>query len=149
MVDNLIELLLNNIVFVIIAIGGIVSFFKRMGNEGDQNKKATQTTRQAKVGNKPLSKSESSIQIEENPGHSLNDEDSSYQKALERIADRDKPNYDIKVQRSVRKHTNKSVRRLSLSKEDVRKGVLWSEILGPPRSKKPHSFSNIAKYPRR
>ena len=147
--DNLIELLLNNIVFVIIAIGGIVSFFKRMGNEEDQNKKPPQTRRQAGVGNKQQSESVSSANhTEESHGNNA-DRVSAYQEALERISDRDKPKYDLKVQRSVRKQRNQKHRSLSLSKNDVRNGVLWSEILGPPRSKKPHSFNNSARFQRR
>ncbi|WP_226656829.1 hypothetical protein [Pseudalkalibacillus hwajinpoensis] len=145
--DNLIELLLNNIVFVIIAIGGIVSFFKRMGNEEDQSKKPPQARRQAEVGNKQHSDSSPS-HAEESHGNKA-DKVSAYQEALERISDRDKPKYDLKVQRSVRKQSNKKHRSLSISKNDVRNGVLWSEILGPPRSKKPHSFNNSARYQRK
>ncbi|MCA0171823.1 hypothetical protein [Bacillus sp. RAR_GA_16] len=144
--DNLIELLLNNIVFVIIAIGGIVSFFKRIGSEEDQNKKPPQTRRQAGVENE---QTDSSINRTEESQGNKTDKVSAYQEALERISDRDKPKYDLEVQRSVRKQSNKKPRRVSLSKNDVRNGVLWSEILGPPRSKRPHSFNNRARFQRK
>ena len=148
--DNLIDLLLNNIFFVIIAIGGIVSFFKRMGNEEDQTQKPRQSGRPSAQGNQKRSESTRSTKRSgEETYDSKSDTVSAYQEALERISDRDDPQYELKVQRPVQKQTYKKHKRLSLNKRDVRNGVLWSEILGPPRSKKPHSFNNIARYPRK
>ena len=146
--DNLIDLLLNNIVFVIIVIGGIVSFFKRMGNEEDQTQKPRKSGRPSVQGNQ--NRSESTRSTKRN-GEMQDSSDtvSAYQEALERISDRDDPQYELKVQRPVQKQTYKKHKRLSLDKRDVRNGVLWSEILGPPRSKKPHSFNSIARYPRK
>ncbi|MGA9287276.1 MAG: hypothetical protein WBV93_02905 [Anaerobacillus sp.] len=146
--DNLIDLLLNNILFVIIAIGGIVSFFKRMGNEEDQTQKPRKSGQPSAQRNQHRSEPSMTTKQSEETQDSLKPV-SAYQEALERISDRNDPQYELKVQRPLQKQTYKKHKRLSLSKREVRNGVLWSEILGPPRSKKPHSFNHFARYPRK
>lgn len=131
--DNIIELILNNIVFVIIAIGGILSFFKRMGNE-DQNQNQRQNERPRRQASGPDSrppqqKKEASDEIQ-------SENVSAYQEALERISERENAQNEIKVQKPKRSSDKK--KGISINKRNVRNGIVWAEILGPPRSKKPH-----------
>ncbi|MFP3359365.1 hypothetical protein R0K17_18695, partial [Planococcus sp. SIMBA_143] len=79
--DNLIELLLNNIVFVIIAIGGIISFFKRMsGEEEKQKANPTQKRAQREQSNPRSGGSMQASEIEEDASQS--DTVSAYKEAL-------------------------------------------------------------------
>jgi hypothetical protein len=138
-VDNLIELLLNNIVFVIIAIGGIISFFKRMsGEEEKQKANPTQKRPQREQSNSGSGGSLQVSEIEEDASKS--DTVSAYKEALGRMAKRE--NYgsqnELKVQKNVKSTPYTKDKSLSISKSNVRNGIIWAEILGPPRSRKPH-----------
>ncbi|WP_377888435.1 hypothetical protein [Alkalihalobacillus sp. R86527] len=138
MLEGIIELLLNNIVFVIIAIGGILSFFKRMGSEEEEKKRSDskgEVQKRYSQGHKPYS------QYDDSPEPSFNDmkpeQYEAYEEALERISSRRDSSDELKVYKQ--KSSNKSeIGGISIKKRDVKKGVIWSEILGPPRSKKAH-----------
>ncbi|MYL63025.1 hypothetical protein GLW07_06590 [Bacillus hwajinpoensis] len=137
--DNLIELLLNNIVFVIIAIGGIISFFKRMsGEEEKQKANPTQKRAQREQSNPHSGGSMQASEIGEDASQS--DTVSAYKEALGRMAKRE--NYgsqnELKVQKNVKSAPYMKDKSLSISKSNVRNGIIWAEILGPPRSRKPH-----------
>ncbi|WLR60588.1 hypothetical protein [Guptibacillus hwajinpoensis] len=141
MLDNLIELLLNNFVFVLVAIGGIISFLKRMGSEEEKQKSKPaannrqQSQRRREQGNTASGRSE--YGEEETP---QSETVSAYQEALGRMAKRENrySENEIKVQKNVKQISYKNDKNLSINKKNVRDGIIWSEILGPPRSKKPH-----------
>ncbi|MDP4550323.1 hypothetical protein Q9251_05465 [Alkalihalobacillus macyae] len=139
--DNIIELILNNIVFVIIAIGGILSFFKRMGSE-DQNQNQRQNERPRKQatssGTDRSFDEEQEIQSENV---------SAYQEALERISERENSQYELKVEKP--KRSSAKQKGISISKRNVRNGIIWAEILGPPRSKRPHPSMTTMKQSKR
>ncbi|WP_347549543.1 hypothetical protein ABFG93_18770 [Pseudalkalibacillus hwajinpoensis] len=137
--ENILELILNNIVFIVIAIGGILSFFKRMGNK-DEKKQTTGRQSGKKIG-EPLSRSVE--EVHETADEFTSDTLSSYQEALERISGRDRSQYDeLKVQKP--RNVKKNPKGISVSKKNVRNGVIWAEILGPPRSRKSHpSMSSL------
>lgn len=140
-IDNLIELLLNNIVFVIIAIGGIISFFKRMSGE-EENQKANPAQKppqmQKETSNASSERSMQVSEVEENA--STSSTVSAYKEALGHMAKRE--NYgsqnELKVQKNVKSAPYIKDKSLSISKSNVRNGIIWAEILGPPRSRKPH-----------
>ncbi|WP_371018235.1 hypothetical protein [Pseudalkalibacillus sp. JSM 102089] len=142
--DNLIELILNNFVFVLVAIGGIISFLKRMGSEEEKQKSKPaannrqQSQSRREQGNTASGRSESNgIGEEETP---QSETVSAYQEALGRMAKRENRylENDIKVQKNVKQTSYKNDKHLSINKKNVRDGIIWSEILGPPRSRKPH-----------
>ncbi|WP_394174631.1 hypothetical protein [Guptibacillus hwajinpoensis] len=139
--DNIIELILNNIVFVIIAIGGILSFFKRMGSE-DQNQNQRQNERPRK---QATSSGADRSFDEEKEIQSENV--SAYQEALERISERENSQYELKVEKP--KRSSVKQKGISISKRNVRNGIIWAEILGPPRSKRPHPSMTTMKQSKR
>lgn len=140
MLDGIIELLLNNIVFVIIAIGGILSFFKRMGSEEEEAKPRTgrpkgDMQKQYNQGQKPYSKYDDPS--EPTFDDMKPEQYEAYEEALERISSRRDKSDELKVYKP--KSSSKSeYGGISINKRDVKKGVIWSEILGSPRSKNPH-----------
>ncbi|WP_270179331.1 hypothetical protein [Alkalihalobacillus sp. CinArs1] len=146
MLEGIIELLLNNIVFVIIAIGGILSFFKRMGSEEEETKPPSGPRRS--IG----PNQENPYSYEDNSSEQSFDlkpeQYDAYEEALERISSRDNASEELKVYKP-----NSSKHRefggISIKKKDVKKGVIWSEILGPPRSKNPHPSMMKMKNSRR
>lgn len=143
--DNIIELILNNIVFVIIVIGGILSFFKRMGNE-DQNQNQRQNERPRKQA--ASSGNSQSLHQEQELSDEIQSENvSAYQEALERISERENSQYELKVQKP--KRNSAKQKGISISKRNVRNGIIWAEILGPPRSKRPHPSMTTMKQSKR
>ncbi|TKD70172.1 hypothetical protein [Pseudalkalibacillus hwajinpoensis] len=143
--DNIIELILNNIVFVIIAIGGILSFFKRMGNE-DQNQNQQQNERPRRQAAGPGA-SRPPQQREEASDEIQSENVSAYKEALERISERENAQYDIKVQKP--KRSSAKQKGISVSKRNVQNGIIWAEILGPPRSRRPHPSMTTVKQSKR
>ena len=143
--DNIIELILNNIVFVIIAIGGILSFFKRMGDEDQkQNQRPNERPRKqapsSGAGRSPSQEQEISDEIQ-------SENVSAYQEALERISERENSQYELKVEKP--KRSSAKQKGISISKRNVRNGIIWAEILGPPRSKRPHPSMTTIKQSKR
>ncbi len=72
---------------------------------------------------------------------------SAYQEALERISERENSQYELKIEKP--KRSSVKQKGISISKRNVRNGIIWAEILGPPRSKRPHPSMTTMKQSKR
>lgn len=155
MLEQLIELLMQNLFFVILIIGGIYSFFKRQlekQNEQQQPGKVRQrqqsphqaetmsmpqeersrTSRPAREPSERMKKVRSNI--EEMYTAKREEYENAIQDGTDRVESVRKP---IRTKTTPNLQTQKST--LIPNPDNVAQGVIWAEILGPPRSRKPHS----------
>ncbi|MCF6137969.1 hypothetical protein [Pseudalkalibacillus berkeleyi] len=160
MLEKLIELLMANLFFVILIIGGIYSFFKRQMekyNEEQQpgkNRQRQHNPHQAETMSMPREERSRSSRPARQPSErskkvQTNIEEMYMEKREEfdrSITDRSTTDRSDRMQRTIRPVRSKSKPKLKASKSDlipnpdnVAQGVIWAEILGPPRSRKPHS----------
>ncbi|MGP4080412.1 hypothetical protein ACTWQL_10875 [Pseudalkalibacillus sp. R45] len=157
MFEAILELLMQNIFFVILVIGGILSFFKRQiekQNEQQQPKRRPQQKQQQPhpVETRPArveERSRSERQWKERGEKLSTDLQELYQtkreeigKSVEEQLTRDYTPRESRLPREKPKTRPKLTQNQVLPNPDnVAQGVIWSEVLGPPRSRKPHSVT--------
>lgn len=145
-IDALIQFLTENLFFVIIIIGGLFSFFKRLSSANDANK-----NQQKKRPLPPVSKPffdvdqqtperqfepEFEEMITENIG--IPTEKAKFDRSQEELS-------PIELVSPKNERRRKSITKINKAgfqhptKEEVTRGIIWSEILGPPRALKPYS----------
>ncbi|RBW70505.1 hypothetical protein [Bacillus taeanensis] len=142
--ETLIEFIFSNLFFVFIIIGGIISFLKRLKETNNQPSKPAQ---RPSVSGK---KQEASIPREQNPDFSsvetIQVENKRPQTNLQHAEEK---LYQFKEQ--VEERSSTKLKRHSLnktvinkktfknpSKNKLREGIIWAEILHSPRAHKPY-----------
>lgn len=132
---------------MIIAIGGILSFFKRQNSDEEQtsNPRPGDFQREFQRRAAPQQNRQQFDEVDEQDYDIKPEKLDAYEEALERIASRKEESKEFREGKSKElkvykpnASNKKAVQGLSINKSDVRKGVIWSEILGPPRSRRPH-----------
>lgn len=145
---RIIEFLMNNIFIVVIIFGALASIFGKAGSKRKPNQMpdfgggglplSERTESQPVYRNRP----EQERQPLADPSYSSREADATARTpqtaALERAlpsaaASRAKP-----LAATDRQSASQSAIAASVKAEDIRKAVVWAEILGPPRSKRPY-----------
>ncbi len=166
MIDRILEIIFSNIVFVVIIIGGLVSFFKRIFQEAQQQQKAGQGQQRSR----PLQHEKTQPQpkpVEFDMRDILKhfipvEEDDPPQKQHKQVEpapvqieeEEEHPkeqDWELRQQEAkqriaeaherlieVRKNNKHRQLDLQLSGSEVMKGIVLAEVLGPPRSKQVH-----------
>jgi hypothetical protein len=142
--ENLIEFIFSNIFFVFIIIGGIISFLKRLK---ETNTHSSKPIHRPSVSGKNR---EPSIQREQNADFSsmetVHVEDNKQQTNLQNA---EKNPYQFKEQvqqmssrkRKMASSTKRVMKKKAFknpSKNKLREGIIWAEILSAPRAHKPY-----------
>jgi hypothetical protein len=143
--SDLFEVFFSNIVIVVLVIGGIISFLKR--NIGNNNNPSRPINK--KAASRPVNpRTEVSTPIE--PYVETEPQRSTKRiEVLKKHKEFKEPNLNgierrSRINRTTKSRTNKRKKRLVSNKPDhVIQGVIWSEILGPPRSKVPHQSRRV------
>jgi len=158
------EFIFNNLVFLIVVIGGIVSFLKRANQNQDQK----QPTRDKRVkpfipqledlfgeSNKPqverkakkthvFTAPEQIPQVEQKVDSETVSTERMGNPYYEKLREIENANYHVHVD-SGEIHSGTgaytTINRQAMNKKKVIDGIIWGEILGPPRAKKKHSYS--------
>jgi hypothetical protein len=134
--ERIIEFLMSNIVIVIIVVGFLLSVFRKKGNGGPPGRMPD-----FGGGPKPIPRSPRQAPTEDAEG-SRNDRTPN-----DRTVSPFGPpvNSEMSTQRRplvlsppARVEPNRvQVNKLEATADDLRKAVMWAEILGPPRAKRP------------
>lgn len=145
MLEKIIDLILENIVFIIAVAGGILALFK---NKDEEEEKPEPRRERA-----PARNNRSHTEKEKSPQQKLETNRAKQQKAMDaaaaavrEAAEMAERSAKIEPQRVTTDHVktaNKSGVALNLKKQDITKkklaeSILMAEILGPPRAVKPH-----------
>ncbi|MCF6408533.1 hypothetical protein [Pseudalkalibacillus salsuginis] len=152
MLEAIIDLLLSNIFFVILVIGGILSFFKRQIEKQNeqQQRPGRRPQQQRPIETRPVparERTSSERQWKERGEKLTTDLQEMYKKkrhelknTIQEQPSRDYVPRELKVTSPKRKPRPRPVQSQLLPNPDnVAQGVIWAEVLGPPRSRKPHS----------
>ncbi|WP_349407875.1 hypothetical protein [Pseudalkalibacillus sp. SCS-8] len=161
MLEQLFEFLFANLFFLIVVIGGILSFFKRQIDKYNEQQNAPRKGQQRQPV-RPRPQAET-ISMPQEPREEKVRPDRPRQERQERVKESLQELYEEKrkeLQNGVNQESNNSspvVRPRSRTKtkerqispnqvlpnpDHVAQGVIWAEILGPPRSKKPHHLGS-------
>ncbi len=162
MLEAIIELLMQNIFFVILIIGGIYSFFKRQiekHNEEQQrgrprpNQQQTNTSRAETMSmpkEEPVRpsrpdrpRSERIKKVENNLQEMYEARRLELQDAIQGSTDQG-PAEPVRKPAKARKakYNDKPRNKIIPDPDNIAQGVIWAEILGPPRSRKPHHLAS-------
>ncbi|HHY72968.1 MAG TPA: hypothetical protein GX497_07030 [Bacillus bacterium] len=154
------EFIFGNIGFLIVIIGAIASFLKRANENQKQSQK--QSSRDKRV--KPFIPSLGDLLEEINKPQEEQKQKPTMYTATKRV-----PQIEQTVEEEVRleappiemtpnpylgklrelekkkQHINVDAGMIysKINKKEVINGIIWGEILGPPRAKKKHSYSNL------
>ncbi|NSL50287.1 hypothetical protein [Calidifontibacillus erzurumensis] len=151
------EFLFGNLAFLIFIVGGIISFLKRSG-ESQGRKKLSEHKKikpfipqleelfeeikniQQKEMRKPTEWQEPEFALD-----IRNDREQRKENLyLEKLQEMKKTNDQLDVPNTnlyMKKTGQKIKGNQSIKKKQVINGVIWSEIIGPPRAKKKHTYS--------
>lgn len=160
--EALFELIFGNIAFVIVVIGGIISFLKR-ASQGEQQKKKTvnrksfnpqldwpkieieqqkvdaRKPKQTRQNTPRMVQANESIEVEvqTNPFY---EKLSSMEPSSQDMIGNNNP-FSVKKKSTVpTAEIDLNIRNINQKK--VIEGILWGEILGPPRAKNKYSYQN-------
>jgi len=159
--DWFIEAVLGNIVPLIIIAGVIINFFKRIAGSNqnqDQNKNRNQgqqrsasapsNTNENKpklkdlfeqleevFNDQPVGKPPAPKKVEPDVPSAANEFQTRYEdlKSRENVVETKAP-----AEKKVMKKKAEPTSSLTISKKKAVQGIIWSEVLGPPRSKRPY-----------
>lgn len=169
--EALFDLIFGNLAFIIVIIGGVISFMKR-ANENqnnnrrnqNQNRKQTQTPIQTEDQKRyqPQPAKDKKVkpfipQLDDLFGEITKHLEEQTQKQQPTVyqAETRKPDIEpmIEVKETkvdVSKNTiaskeigHQTINMKEMTKNKVIEGVIWGEILGPPRARKKHSYSYL------
>lgn len=169
--EALFDLIFGNLAFLIVIIGGVISFLKR-ANEGqrqNQNRKQTQTPSQKQYQPSKDKKIKPFIpQLEDLFGEITKHLEEQNQKHQPTVTQAETRKSEIENNREVKEvvpniektkplfeHVNKNtpaprdahqtieIDIKDIDRKKVIEGVIWGEILGPPRARKKHSYSYL------
>jgi hypothetical protein len=156
--DRLIDLIFANLPFVVIIIGGLFSFLKRMG---DQQRQQPSTSSPPD----PMRREEESTYIDLEEKNKIEEKQKRERVLLNGAYDQKKFVQDrskneliksaeidsgdkVRIERKSKRKQSRKVNSYKINQKRVKKkvveGVIWGEITGPPRSRNPHSI--ITKY---
>lgn len=165
-VDALMQFLFENLFFVIIIIAGLLSFFKRLNTTGsDQKQQRKQPMppvskpffgeiEQPERDLQPRQRWEGSVTEMEQVERDFSERDNHAEEmpaAIEVVKNQLPPDSPIQIElvspsinkSNVRRRTRSVVIDKSMftspSRKQVVEGIIWAEVLGPPRAKRPYS----------
>ena len=146
--EALIEFLFQNVFFVILVIGGLISLFKRMGTANDQQekrKKLHPLPPVAKPVETPLKRNkEDTVSVSKSEDmmskHSTEHTAPSTVQIEPIDVGRVPPSKHESPRVNAKKANADMLRRLT--KRQVAEGIIWAEILGAPRAKRPYTPKN-------
>jgi len=158
---KIIEFLMNNIFIVIVILGALASFFGKSGakkkpgqmpdfgggglprtlfpQSGEQEREPERSQPQQAAGsNVYRTTSGQDRSSEMNPSYSSRETAEPPQTAhLQRALQRAAVNKETAQAAAERNYGSQSINAASIRSDDLRKAVIWSEVLGSPRSKRP------------
>ncbi|WP_408006831.1 hypothetical protein ACJROX_19325 [Pseudalkalibacillus sp. A8] len=156
MLEAIIELLMSNLFFVILVIGGIYSFFKRqIDKQNEQQQRSGRRPQQPRPAETRTTPSEERTRTErqwkERREKLTTDLQEMYKKKREDLENtiQEQPSREYVPREPImpRPKTKPGPRpaqsELLPNPDNVAQGVIWAEILGPPRSRKPHSTARL------
>ncbi|WLD92125.1 hypothetical protein [Alkalihalobacillus sp. AL-G] len=140
MLEAIFDLVMSNLFFAILILGGLFQFFKRQLDRAKEKQDPQ----------KPKPKRQVMMEAEK---VEVDKEKDSFNRTDRKMnMDRNRQNsFEAKRSEFESEDTNKRVRKPNVKRtqkargklvpdpDRVAQGVIWSEVLGPPRSKKPHS----------
>ncbi|NEU32361.1 hypothetical protein GN156_16550 [bacterium LRH843] len=155
--DQILEFIFGNFMFVLIVIGGLMSVFKRMNNEQQQKQPKKelgwpgQQQRQDKVDWQEILKKEEEINPEsQKPKRVYLEVDPVIKEKIlqpsvnvvsnvhETYHHRETLNVKQPEVNFAKKSSPNDFGLNRLTNKDFLKGIVWAEVLGPPRAKKQH-----------
>ncbi|MGM7702048.1 hypothetical protein ACSVDE_10010 [Pseudalkalibacillus sp. Hm43] len=164
MLEAIIELLMQNIFFVILIIGGIYSFFKRQieqqkeeqqrgrprPNQQQPNTSRAETMSMPKE--EPVRpsrperpRSERIKKVENNLQEMYEAKRLELQDAFQGSSEQVPAEEPVRKRAKARKeviYKERPKNKIIPDPDNVAQGVIWAEILGPPRSRKPHHLAS-------
>ncbi len=176
--EALFDLIFGNLAFIIVIIGGVISFLKRANenqnnNRQNQNRKQTQTPIQAEDQKRYQPVKDKKVkpfipQLDDLFGEITKHLEEQTQKQQPTVYQAETRKLDIEPIMEVKEtkvvhdektkprfeHVNKdtivskeighqTINMKKITKKKVVEGVIWGEILGPPRARKKHSYSYL------
>jgi Fe2+ transport system protein B len=152
------DLLFENPFIIVVLIGIISSLFNRMKSSAEEPKRqpvrpvqnrpaqAQSTTMEEKIERPYVHREEKSVMVTDTPLNEIQEKYAEKKKAAEErlkqleqqkaVTEKRAARMNSQVTRVVHKQSSRS-ERLSPNKEKLVDAVVWSEILGPPRAKRP------------
>ncbi|WP_017755830.1 hypothetical protein [Calidifontibacillus oryziterrae] len=161
-IDALFEFIFGNLAFIIIVIGGIISFLKRANQSTEQPTKPkkefhpnldwpTIEFELPKVESEQQTnrKQELTTNFEITEPIEVDVQTNPYYEQLRKMDERKKEQKEPtslnrpKIQeKKIKAHSvNLEINAHSVTKKKVIDGLIWGEILGPPRARKKHTYS--------
>ncbi|WP_054024219.1 hypothetical protein [Bacillus sp. FJAT-28004] len=158
---KIIEFIMNNIFIVVVILGALASFFGKSGAKkkpgqmpdfgggglprtlfpgtGEHERESERPQPQQAAGSTVYrTTSEQERSTEMNPSYSSRETAGPPQIApLQRVLQRAATSKDAAQTAAERNYGSQSINAASIRSDDLRKAVIWSEVLGPPRSKRP------------
>lgn len=140
----MIDTILSNLGILILIVGGLMSVFKRQSDGSESKRKPVKVPTQ-----RNMSPSSSSRKAESIPAQTMEHKEeksltgqltSDLEKRYEEIRGRKQEKEDIPVPNNL-SSTNKQKRRSkqkSFNRKKIVDGIIWSEVLGQPRAKRPY-----------
>lgn len=150
------EILFENPLILIILVGVISAIFKNKNKDEkqDDTKKRVETRKTVQKSSDPFSEMKDVFRevqrsfqeeikpaptVQENANQKINDAKFAYPEEPE------KPEQVIKTPRGLQEQKLKQQSGLDVDESKLIDAVIWSEILGPPRAKKPYSQNRIGR----
>ncbi|WP_100406752.1 hypothetical protein [Bacillus solitudinis] len=161
--QNLFELILSNLFFVVLIIGGLLSFFKRVaqGNaQQERQEQGPQSEKPGKIDWKEIFNQEANEQDDRPQQQQYEEEPVSFEPVSHEVEIAKVQNDDLQTRREdliqrremsrarsssyeigkqpVTKNRGLDLNLNKLSNKEAMKAVVWSEVLGKPRGRHPH-----------
>ncbi|WP_221565653.1 hypothetical protein [Alkalihalobacillus sp. TS-13] len=154
MLEAIFELLMQNIFFVILVIGGILSFFKRQIEKQNEHQQPKRRPQQNQQQPRPVESRPARVEEKTRSGRQWKERGEKISTDLQELYHTKREELEKTVhEHNTREYMPRESRLLQpkpkpkpkLSKsqvlpnpDNVAQGVIWAEVLGPPRSRKPH-----------
>lgn len=144
--DALIEVLLANLPFILIVLGGLYSVFKRTTDENSKNKQE-KSSKEVKPIEFDLEEMQQE-QKDEKTFTSIAEQYSNYHSPENdsdlQIKGNEISDENINKKKKGNYYNKKQLKKMKskVNNDKVIQGLIWSEILSEPRSKRPHSSKN-------
>lgn len=157
---KIIEFLLNNIFIVVIIIGALASLFGKAGSKRKPNQMPDfgggglprmpfpqKNEKERSEERRPVERTETQTLYRPRPEQERHPSASqegnaaataAQAAALERALHKAAASKAMAHEAANRQTANQSAMAASVQADDIRKAIVWSEILGPPRSKRPY-----------
>ncbi|WP_257346043.1 hypothetical protein [Pseudalkalibacillus decolorationis] len=141
MLEAIFDLVFSNLFFVILILGGLFSFFKRQFEKYNDKQNPQNSRPKRTVQHEPATVSEPEETFDRN------DPKMKMGREMQHVYEQTRSKLDPEKKREqnrkpVIKKAQKPRGRLVPSANHVAEGVVWSEILGPPRAKRPYAPKN-------